>query len=40
MNDLPHSTEPVIIELPTEIDVMNVEETGWLLMSAFTSGAL
>ena len=37
MNDLPHSTEPVIIKLPAEIDVINAEETGWLLMSAFTS---
>jgi anti-anti-sigma factor len=40
MNDLPHSTGPVIIKLPAEIDVMNAEETGWLLMSAFTPGGV
>jgi anti-sigma B factor antagonist len=40
MNDFPHSTEPVIIKLPAEIDVVNAEETGWLLMSAFTPGGV
>jgi anti-sigma B factor antagonist len=40
MNDLPQSTEPVIIRLPAEIDVMNAEKTGWLLRSAFTSGGV
>jgi len=39
VNDLP-LTEPVIIKLPAEIDVRNAEETGWLLMSAFTWGGV
>ena len=40
MNDVPHLTESVIIKLPAEIDVINAEETGWLLMSAFTPGGV
>ena len=40
MNDVPHLTESVIVKLPAEIDVINAEETGWLLMSAFTPGGV
>jgi anti-sigma B factor antagonist len=40
MNDMPHSTGPVIIKLPAEIDLANADEAGSLLMSAFTSGGV
>ena len=40
MNNVQHSSEPVIIKLPAEIDVINAEETGWLLTSAMTPGGV
>jgi anti-anti-sigma factor len=40
MNDLPHSTGPVIIKLPAEVDLVNADEAGSLLTSAFTSGGV
>jgi anti-sigma B factor antagonist len=40
MNDLPHSTGPVIIKLPAEVDLVNAKEAGSLLTSAFTSGGV
>jgi anti-anti-sigma regulatory factor len=40
MNDVPDLTEPVVIKLPTQIDIANAGEVGSRLMSGFTWGGV
>jgi anti-sigma B factor antagonist len=39
VTDLERSAEPVIVRLPAEIDLVNAEDVGEQLRSAFTRGA-
>ena len=40
MTNVPHHTEPVVIKLPTEIDISNADEVGWRLKSAASWGGI
>ena len=40
MNDVPDLTEPVVIKLPTQIDIANAGEVGSRLMSGFAWGGV